>query len=694
MNSFDFELWIEQYKAIIKKTGERSLFPDEMTRLDNNIEDYMPEEYTDAYNRARGGDYSKFETLPHLLRNYLGAKALKEFRDEFGEIPSLDDERVRQYLEKNAMNAALRAGISAEKNAIPHRGDSAEENEAPYKKIITEKDAEETRKYAAALDSYMNGILMKRTMQPVTPEGRERLVADLGGSERADAAIEKNAAKQLVMAKMMLLAQIGKYEVIGKNGLSKELDVPVYETLVHGNRTNFVLPAGEDSSRVIDAFMGQNGGAGAGIEERTAATHSVKRRKFGKGGELKSDSKEQRTYSPLKVFGHQYGMDIAVGGLGENGPGGENDHILGDGESGHMYMRAEAGDSKYCGSLLIGIEGSAPGKDSYLGNSHGIRAKSAKQSAFLADKSIVGKKIGGRQVDLSGITSEELTKLLNEFSDKYSALQQNASTNEGRDKLAKVNDMLMGKPMDINKIKDMFASLGMTDQGLGDIVSQARGGYLSKIDPKKISRDEFAQSIRAQFSQEQACDIAKARFEYAGIDLKLAAGAIKELICTHETRSRGWRLLHPIKNYREKAMISSLTAKLKTGRGFEPAQIASAFSYSDDTFSLDWGDALSYNREVVGFHKANRDAFKPSDNKLSGALRKVYKDLGIEPPSYEEKVAQVQKELATVLKNRNLENEKEKLSIKEEDELIKQGNLEMSENIIQEQPTITNQRKM
>ena len=40
MNSFDFELWIEQYNVIIKKTGERALFPDEMTRLDNNIDDY------------------------------------------------------------------------------------------------------------------------------------------------------------------------------------------------------------------------------------------------------------------------------------------------------------------------------------------------------------------------------------------------------------------------------------------------------------------------------------------------------------------------------------------------------------------------------------------------------------------------------------------------------------------------------
>ena len=38
--------------------------------------------------------------------------------------------------------------------------------------------------------------------------------------------------------------------------------------------------------------------------------------------------------------------------------------------------------------------------------------------------------------------------------------------------------------------------------------------------------------------------------------MQLAAGAIKELVFTHETRSLGWKILHPIKNYRENATIS------------------------------------------------------------------------------------------------------------------------------------------
>lgn len=631
MDSFEFELWIEQYKAIIKKTGERSLFPDEMKKLDENIDD-MPEEYKDAYDRAKRGDYSKFEKLPHLLRNYLGAKALKEFKDRFGETPSLDDEGVRRYLEENAMNAALRAGISAQKNAIPHRGDSAQEN------VITAEDAAQARAYAKALDSHMNHILMKRTMMPPSERGNENLQG-LYGNDRAQTERERNMAKQLVLAKAMLLAQIGKYEVIDKNRTGKELDVPVYETLVHGNRTNFVLPAGVDSKEVLDAFMGENGGAAAQIGKRTAATHSVKRRTIDKNGMLSSESKEERTYSPLKVFSNQFGMDLAVGGIGEEGPNGEI--ILGKGEAGHMYMRAEAGDSKHCGSLLIGIEGSAPGEDSYLGNEHGLTAKSAKQSAFLADKSIVGKKVGGRQVDLSGIDALSLAAILREFSEKYTALQRNADTPAGREKLEAVNEMLMGKQMTREAFAEMFQALDMVGEHLLQTVDTARKGYFNfqNIKQETLTEEDFKQKIRGGYSQEKACSLAQARFAYAeerlnsdapeaeADGLELASGAIKELMLTHETRSLWWKIRHPIKNYRENQTISELMTRL--GEHFEKEAIVSAFGFYDDTFALNWGEGLSNDRDAVKFAKnaEGHKFFKPSQKKLRGIFEKVSKDM-------------------------------------------------------------------
>lgn len=666
MTTKEIEILIEQYKAEIKESGiERPLTTEEIEGLTDGY-DNIPEEYQmNMSSIINGNDYRSFEELPHLLRNYIGALELAKLRDKFGDDFSLENEEVRQYLDENLMNAALRAGISAEKNH------------------------ESTKERAIALDTYMNKGLMKNTMMP-TSEFNRIVLADYHNEEQVDRMIEQNMARQLVMAKAMLLAQLGKYDVINKNGLSQGLDVPVYETLVHGNRTNFVLPSGDGSQAVLDAFMGPNGGADAGIEKRTAATHSVKLRSIAPSGMLRSDSKEERTYSLFKVFGHQYGMNIAVGGIGLKGP--DKKVITGTGEAGHMYMRAEAGDEKHCGSLLIGIEGSEPGKSNYLGNSHGILAKSAKQSAFLADKSIVGKKIGGRQVDLSGISAEDLASLLNEFSEKYSALQRDA---KGLEKIEKINDMLMGNYMDPEALKQMFGSLNMGDKKLTDIISRARGGYISGIDPKEITDEEFKQSVRKGFSQEKACAIAQERFERAGDSLALSVGAIKELMFTHQTRSLGWKIRHPIKNYREYATIKSLTKKLQTEKKFERADIASAMRFYDDSFSMDWGEGLSNDRDAIKFTKNNKYTFKTPENKLITVLEKASDSIGGKKLA-EQEVKEMQDELSRALAGESLDEEldeeledefpdKEQIVIEEAEEL--DDGMDMSLEI-PEQPQI------
>ena len=650
MTSKEFEKIISTYKSEVKASRvEISLTQAEINRITENI-DNIPDEYKNAFEMAKNGNFGKFEKLPHLLRNYLGAIELKKFRDKFGPEPSIEDAEVSKYLKNNAMNAALRAGISAEKNA----------------------DA--TKEYARALDSHMNKILMQMTMMPPGEPANEA----------------GNMAKQLVIAKTMLLMQIGKYDLLSKNGLSRELDVPVYETLVHGNRANFILPGGKDSNLVIDAFMGQNNGADAGIEKRTAATHSASLRKLDQNGVITSETKESKTFSPFKVFSNQYGMNIAVGGLGSNGPDGKA--ILGNGEAGHMYMRAEKGDSKHCGSLLIGIEGSAPGASNYLGNSHGIRAKSAKQSAFLADKSIAGKKIGGRQIDLSGVSAAELSGLLNEFSQKYASLQGQANTAEGREKLSKVNGMLMGKHMDARSLAELFGTLEMAGEKLPEVISKARMGYFAGVNAKNMTDEEFKQKIRSSFSQEQACSLAKARFKYAGDDLELAVGAVKELMFTHETRTLGWKILHPIQNSREKKTISSLMKRLETKKGFTPSEIASAINYYDNTFALDFGKELSYDRDAIQFSLDNAHTFKPSENKLFGVLTKAYnsivKQIG-EDVIADAETATMKAELEEFVAE---DTYREQIMIAEADE--SNNVLEQSAEIIPEQPVVENQKDL
>ena len=654
MTTKDIETLIEQYEDEVKESGvERPLDASEVDNL-NDFYDNIPEEYVGVMRAAyHDKNFGEFETLPRLLRNYLGALELRAFREKFGENPSLESEQVRQYLDENSMNAALRAGISAEKN----KGDSKES--------------------AMALDTYMSGQIMKKTMMPPSDTDRQALMSGRSEDE-VERMVEQNMARQRVMAKTMFLAQLGKYDLVNKNGATKELDVPMYETLVHGSRTNFILPVGEKSGKVLDAFMSNNG-ADAGIAKRTAATHSVKRRKIASNGTLRSETKEEKTFSPFKVFSNQYGMNLSVGGIGSKGPG--KNTITGDGTSGHMYMRVQKGDKKHCGSLLVGIEGSEPGKSDGLGNSHDFRAKSAKQSAFLADKSIVGKKVGGRQVDLSGMDSVYLAELLNEFSQKYGELQRGATTKEGREKIANINDMLMGRYMDEDKLKEMFSELGMNDKNLSDTLLQSRGGYTVKIAPNDVGEEEFKRSVRATITQDKACKMATERFESAGDDLALSVGAVRELMLTHETRSLGWKIRHPIKNLLEYLKIRDLTKRLQTEKDFRPADISGAFSTYDDTFSMDWGEGLSYDRDTVDFVIQNKHFFKKSENRLSDVLKEVSK-AGVKERA-EDEVTNMQEELRRVLEGKD--PDREQIVVNEEDEANK--SLDVSfEDMIPDQP--------
>ena len=662
MTTKEIETLIEQYDDEIKESGvERPLSADEIESLTSS-HDNIPGEYADAFRAAlQNKNFGQFETLPRLLRNYLGALEVKALVEKFGEDLSTEPPEVGEYLEQNVMNAALRAGISAEKNKP------------------------ETKERAKALDTYMNGALMRNTMMP-TSAAQKGVLYDYREADEVDRIVEQNNARQVVMAKTMLLAQLGKYDVIEKNGLGGALEVPVYETLVHGNRTNFVLPAGADSGQVIDAFMGGEGAKTAGLEERTAATHYAKRRKIGANGALRSETKEEKTFSPFKVFSNQYGMNIAVGGVGFKGP--DRNVITGSGESGHMYMRAEKGDKKHCGSLLIGIEGSEPGKSSYLGNDHGARAKSAKQSAFLADKSIVGKKTGGRQVDLSGIDARDLAELLDTFADKYTELQRNADTKEGADKIAAINDMLMGKHMQPEKLIEMLGTLGMNNEKISDIVAQARGGYLSKLDAAGITEEEFKQSVRATYSQDKACQMARERFERAGDDLELSVGAVKELMLTHETRKLGWKIRHPIKNIKEYLTIRSLTKKLQKEKEFRPADIVNTFRSNEDTFSMNWGEGLCYDRDTVKFALDNMKAFKVGESKLGEVVKEGAKSVSARAYA-EDEVEQMQEEFAEVQESRDVE--KEQIVVGEENEFNKSMDL-TDEIIIPEQPVL-NQTK-
>lgn len=599
MTVTEFENLIKVYEDQALKSGkQRPLTKKEIEDIDQSI-DNIPQKFRTAFNNAREGNFGQFDSLPLILKNYLGAKSVAKLREDFKGDLSLDNEALKTYLKDHAMDVSLRAGISIEKDS----------------------EDKVQRETARAFDTFMNTYVMQSTLMPPTDAQVTELKRSIGDVD-AGRAFEKDLKRQRVLAKTFFLAQLGKYDILDDNGISRDFNQPLSETLVHGTRTNFILPAGTDSKKVIDAYVGNHDGEDPVVEKRTAATHHVTRRAVDKNGLITSETKEIATYNPLKILGNQYGMDLSVGGIGKKGPNGRV--ISGNGESGHAYMRIEEGDKKHCASLLFGIEGSAPGKDSALGHSHGASGVSANQSAFFTDKQVPGRKYGGRQVDLSGIEMDALEGILKDFDRIYTELQEGARTPEGRARLAEFNDKLIGQKMSTYELTEMCEKYGIGGQLVYGTVYDGQNGYLAKVKSFNMDKHALRQSIRATVSQKVACDLAEKRFKSSD-SIHLSVGAIKELICTHEARGFLWRLRHPILNHRENATIEDLTKRLETEKNFAPEDIADAMNYHHDSFSMNWGEGLSNDRATCFFLKQKSENF--TGKSTMGPVMKAMKKL-------------------------------------------------------------------
>ncbi len=76
---------------------------------------------------------------------------------------------------------------------------------------------------------------------------------------------------------------------------------------------------------------------------------------------------------------------------------------------------------------------------------HNYKAISHDASSFFSGKTTSGAQIDGREVDLSQLKPEELTKALQEFEVGYAQLQREAKTDpQAMQKLKEVNEKLCG----------------------------------------------------------------------------------------------------------------------------------------------------------------------------------------------------------------------------------------------------------
>lgn len=408
----------------------------------------------DAVRRIKAGDVSKYSHVPQFLREYYGRKALAEVFGPALEFPPLDDS-LKQKLEQWAVRPEFRDALSRliGRNAVDEEG---------------KRVAGRLKEY----DTYLNERLLVDTLKPVSQEAAERIRRKYPGVQ-GERMLSENSDKQCFLAKSLLMAQLGRLDITEENGTRRPYLGSTAELFSHGARTAFTLPQGEQKHQdlMYDAWRKNALDRGVMIKGRFAS-HEMHRRQVDAEGNVTKPFEEvqlrwkkqlkslQLNKKATTYFGN-FGMNVPTGGMGRVFNG--TDCIDDRGGFGHMYMRTRKGDPTHCGSIMMGFENSQPGQESSIGQLHNIKAVSYDVSPFFSSKAGVGRKYGGREVDLSHMTPADLTGVLTDFQRGYQALQERSkSSPEALRQMEELNQKLCGERLTAPELVKLLTDLGIT----------------------------------------------------------------------------------------------------------------------------------------------------------------------------------------------------------------------------------------
>ncbi|GEM_PF-1499522 len=368
---------------------------------------------------VQDGDYSHMEDMNPLLRNVAASEYMRNLEvapgataDSFIEsllkTENLKFPRRNQYIPsyeskggvKELMNPLLRIGLS-----LCMRDESYKTAFPSFARVF------DTAEKVKALEAKMNARIMAETISTI-PDYYE-MQADQDAEKMGDDLLEKsivaNRKSQIFMAKNMLAAQLGKF-VKKTNGVEDSWTGPVADAFAHCSRVGIILPGKtgkeyKDKNRdaTTDAFLGAGKGKAAGFKSRLAATHAIHTKKKNSGRNFEELKKDKGW-----ICG-QYGMNVAIGGLGNPGLGGfrgKSRRFTNDGTCGHIYMHIEDGDKNNYTGLLIGFESDKPGMTNQMGHTHGAGNGEFASSFGGQRLDEVGDKYGGRVIDLSYIDED------------------------------------------------------------------------------------------------------------------------------------------------------------------------------------------------------------------------------------------------------------------------------------------------
>ena len=410
----------------------------------------------DKMDKVAHKDYSHFEKMSRLTRNAMASQFILDNPELFsGDVTS-----------------AL-GYISGKQNET---GDNWQQHPLLRLGVSLQMRNPEKAELAKELDMKLNTLVMVDTLEPVTGEAKAT-IESLYGDKAADV-LSENLAKQKVMAKTLLMAQLGglTVETGDKQALWKG---DVANAFAHCSRVCVSMPGGKDKqSELYASLLGSKLGDNSGVmKTRTAATHSVNRSEIATGTRLKENKHK------ISCFSDQYGMNVAIGGLGKNGISGANASkraLLGDGSCGHMYMHIEPGDEAHYGGMLIGFESDSAGVTNQMGHTHDILATGEKASSFGGQRDDeIGNKYGGRDIDLRSFDAAELVEIFDAFDKKIGDYSDPS--------IRPIMEQLCGEPMDAERMTQLLVDIGLRHDRAKELAEKNLAPVMTAHDKEEMT---------------------------------------------------------------------------------------------------------------------------------------------------------------------------------------------------------------
>ena len=391
--------------------------------------------------RVLKGDYSNLQQLDPVLRSVAAGKYME--RLQINANTKTAEELVNALYKEGGvsqlMNPLFRIGVS-----VLMRGQSG--SKAIYKASDTG--------FWSKVEDLCNQRIMAATIYSA-PEAQ-------GSISRDD--VTRNRQSQIFMAKTLLAAHLGRLQKIdtfktgrfSKQKHSEDWKGGVASAFAHCSRVAFTLPG---DSATLDSMTGPEQGLQAGFFKRTVATHKLSKKK------RKPDSGSMVEKKSWGTFYGQRGMNVAIGGLGNDGiPGkdGQSRMLKNDGSCGHLYMHVEEGGSSDYTGLLIGFESDSPGTVNMTGHTHDWRAKPEFASSFGGQRcDEIGDKYGGRVVDLSSMDPKVfegyMQRLESFMTQKMNEAEKGGPAGEqAQTELMNLADKLSGELMTREEIDKLF----------------------------------------------------------------------------------------------------------------------------------------------------------------------------------------------------------------------------------------------